>query len=259
MVEAVRSGWVSSIGPFVDRFERELGRFVGTRSAVVTSNGTAALHLALLACGVGEGDEVILPSLTFVATANAVRYCRATPVVVDVDEETWCLSPAGVARALSARTRAIIAVHLYGHPADMDAVAEVTQGLHVSIIEDAAEALGARYRGRPVGTLGAAACLSFYGNKIITTGEGGAVVSDDDSIERRVRFLKDHGMDPLRRYYHPEVAYNYRMTNLQAALGCAQLSRGPRRAGRSAVESACPLGGSGTVDGVPGAGSLSSC
>lgn len=225
VTEAVRSGWVSSIGPFVERFEAEFARFCQVKHAVAVSNGTTALHLALLALGVGPGDEVIIPDLTFVATGNAVLYCGAKPVLVDVTAETWCIDPALVEKAITSRTKVILPVHLYGHPADMEAILALARPRGIAVVEDAAEAHGAKCRGKVVGGIGDIGCFSFYGNKILTTGEGGMVTTNDDRLAARVRFLKDHAMDPTRRYFHPEVGYNYRMTNVQAALGCAQLER----------------------------------
>jgi perosamine synthetase len=225
VLDAVRSGWVSSMGPYIRRFEEGFATYCGTRLGVATSNGTCALHLALASLGIGAGDEVIVPSLTFVATANAVTYTGACPVFVDCEEETWCMDPVAVQRAISSKTKGIIAVHLYGHPADMDAIKAVAAPRCIPVIEDAAEAHGALYKGRKVGGLGAIGVFSFYGNKLITTGEGGMLVTDDDDIIDRARFLRDHAMSPDRRYWHPEIGYNYRMTNLQAALGVAQLER----------------------------------
>lgn len=221
--DAVRSGWVSSIGPYIDRFERGFARYVGVRHAVAVSNGTVALHLALRALGVGPGDEVIVPDLTFAATAHTVLEAGATPVLVDVDPETWCIDPAAVERAVTRHTRVIMPVHLYGHPANMTAIGDIARWHKLAVVEDAAEAHGAEWDGRRVGGLGRVGAFSFYGNKIITTGEGGMLTTDDDSLAERIRFLKDHGMNRARRYYHTELAFNYRMTNLQAALGVAQL------------------------------------
>jgi perosamine synthetase len=223
--DCVRSGWVSSLGKYIAEFEQHFAAFCGVRHGIAVSNGTTALHLALVALGIGAGDEVIVPTLTFIATANAVRYTGATPVFADSEARTWNLDPADVARRLTPRTRAIIPVHVYGHPADMDPLLELARvrGLHV--IEDAAEAHGARYKGRRVGSLGKINAFSFYGNKIITTGEGGLLTTDDDALNEKVRFLRDHAMSPEKRYWHTEVGYNYRMTNLQAALGVAQMER----------------------------------
>lgn len=225
VAEAVQGGWVSSAGGFVDRFEREFAAACGTDHAVACSSGTTALHLALAAFGARRGDEVIVPSTTFVATANAVRVCGATPIFVDVDPGTWCLDPAGVAAAVTPRTRGIVPVHLLGHPADMDAINTIASHHGLWVIEDAAEATFARYRGRPVGSLGHAAAFSFFGNKIITSGEGGAVTFCGRGMDARMRMLRGHGMDPERKYHFPVVGFNYRMSNLTAALACGQMER----------------------------------
>lgn len=225
VTDCVRSGWVSSLGEYIPRFEAEFARFCGVRHAVAVSNGTVALHLALETLGIGPGDEVIVPTLTFVATANAVHYTGATPVFVDSEPTTWNLDPAMLSRAVTGRTRAIIPVHLYGHPADLQPILEVAEGHQLHVIEDAAEAHGAQYRGRRVGSFGTLNCFSFYGNKIVTTGEGGIITTDDDALAGKMRHLRDHGMSPERRYWHPVIGYNYRMTNLQAALGVAQMER----------------------------------
>ena len=225
VVEALRSGWVSSTGEFLARFEREFAAACGTRHAVACSSGTTALHLALAALGAGRGDEVIVPATTFVATANAVRFCGATPVFVDVDPETWCLAPREVAEAVGRRTVGIVPVHLLGHPADMDAINAIAADHGLWVVEDAAEAPFATYRGRPVGSLADAAAFSFFGNKIVTSGEGGAVTFSRDKLGKRLRMLRGHGMDPGRRYHFPIVGFNYRMSNLTAALLCAQLER----------------------------------
>jgi perosamine synthetase len=243
VTDAVRSGWVSSIGPYIDHFEEAFARYIGVRHAIAVSNGTVALHLALHALGVGPGDEVIVPDLTFAATVHTVLQTGAVPVLCDVSPETWCLDPRAVERALTGRTRVIVPVHLFGHPADLPALAELARPRGIKLLEDAAEAHGAslfRTRGSreagegdraaafeevKVGAFGDVGAFSFYGNKLMTTGEGGMLTTDDDALARRCRFLKDHGMSPERRYYHTELAFNYRMTNLQAALGLAQLEQ----------------------------------
>jgi len=225
VAEAVQSSWISSTGPFVSRFESTFAELCGVRSALSVSSGTAALHLALLALGAGPGDEVIVPSLTYVATANAVRYVGAKPVFVDIDLSTWCLDPEGVETAFTPRTKGIIAVHLYGHPADMDALAALADQRGAWVLEDAAEAHFATYKGRPVGSLGAMATFSFYGNKPLTCGEGGAVTTSAVRLAERARLLRGQGMDPERRYYFSIVGYNYRLTNVACALLCAQLER----------------------------------
>ncbi len=225
VTDAVTSGWVSSLGKYIEQFERGFAEFCGVRHCVSTSNGTVAIHLALKVLGIGEGDEVIVPDLTFVATANAVALAGAKPVMADVCRTDWCLDPASVERLITARTKALIPVHLYGHPCDMEALRRVAQPRGIAIIEDAAEAHGALDRGRRVGGLGDMATFSFYGNKIVTTGEGGVITTDSDEFAERARLLRDHGMSPVKRYWHTEVAYNYRLTNLQAALGVAQMGR----------------------------------
>src|SRR6266849_8650115 len=227
VMEAMRSGWISSLGAFIGQFERDFAAVCGVAHGVAVANGTTALHLALVAAGVGPGDEVIIPSLTFVATANVVHYCGATPMFADSDPETWQLDPAKLEARITPRTRAIIPVHLYGHPCDMDAILELSARRGLAVVEDAAEAHGAEYRGRRVGAVGTVGCFSFYGNKIITTGEGGMCVTDDAALAERLRLLRDHGMDPKRPYWHEVVGYNYRMTNLQAAVGVAQVKRLP--------------------------------
>jgi perosamine synthetase len=225
VVDCLESGWISSVGPYVSRFERAFAAFCGATHALAVSSGTAALHLALAARGVGAGDEVIVPALTFVATANAVTYTGARPVFADVDPDTWTLRATDVEAALSPRTRAIVAVHLYGHPADMDPLRELARERKLLLVEDAAEAHGARYRGRVVGALGDIGCFSFFGNKLLSTGEGGMVVTNDAPLADAAASLRGHapGRDRAARYDHPHVGYNYRMTSLQAALGCAQL------------------------------------
>jgi perosamine synthetase len=223
VLDCVDSGWISSLGKYVPRFEEELARFCGARHAVATANGTVALHLALAVLGVGPGDEVLVPDLTFVATANAVRYTGAMPVLVEVDARTWGIDPEDARRKLTPKTRAILPVHLYGRPVDLDPLLALAAEHGLDVVEDAAEAHGACYKGRRVGALGRIGAFSFYGNKIFTTGEGGAVVTNDPRLAARAAFLRDHAMDPERRYYHPEIGFNYRMTNIQAALGCSQL------------------------------------
>jgi perosamine synthetase len=225
VVEAVKSGWVSSKGKFIEEFENSFAKYVGVKYGVATSNGTAALHLALAALGVRPHDEVIVPDLTFAATINAVLYVGAKPVIVDIDPTYWCLGPSKLRKAITSRTKAIIPVHLYGHPCDMDAILEVAERQGLYVIEDAAEAHGAEYKGRRVGCFSHIACFSFYGNKIITTGEGGMCLTNDEGVMEKMRILRDHGMNPDKKYWHNIVGFNYRMTNLQAALGVAQLSK----------------------------------
>jgi len=224
-VEAIRSSWISSSGKFLDRFEKDFAELCDSRYALGVSNGTVALHLALLGMNIRPGDEVLVPSLTYVATANAVRYVGGEPVFVDVDPETWCIDPDKLEAALSRRTRGIIAVHLLGHPADMDRINQFA-GIHgLWVVEDAAEAPFARYKGKVTGSLSDASTFSFFGNKMITCGEGGAVVLNDEKLYARLKALRGQGMDPNRRYYFPITGYNFRLTNLAASILCAQLER----------------------------------
>lgn len=225
--EALDSTWISSRGPFIDRFEASVAEMAGVRNAVACNNGTTSLHLALVAMGLEAGDEVIMPALTYIATANCVRYCGATPVFVDNDLRTFNIDPDQIEQAITPRTRGIIVVHLYGQSANMGPIIEIAKRRGLWVLEDAAEAHGACYQGRPVGGMGRCGSFSFFGNKIVTTGEGGAVTTDDDDLAARMRLLRSQGMDPVRRYWHPVVGYNYRMTNVTAAIGVAQLERLP--------------------------------
>jgi perosamine synthetase len=225
VTDAIKSGWVSSLGPYLDEFEAEFARYCGTKYALTTSNGTTALHLALLACGISQGDEVIVPDLTFIATANAVSHSGALPIPVDIESTSLCIDANAIRNAITPNTKAIVPVHLYGHPASMGAIAEIAAEFDLYVIEDAAEAHGAEYLGKRVGGLGDCGVFSFYGNKIITSGEGGMLTTNSDSIYLEARKLRDHAMSPSKRYWHDAVGYNYRMTNLQAALGLAQLRR----------------------------------
>jgi perosamine synthetase len=223
--QAIQEGWVSSAGRFLEQFERDFAAYCGTRHAIAACNGTVVIHLLMLAMGIGPGDEVIVPSFTYVASANGVAYTGAKPILVDSLLDSWNVDPVRIEAAITPRTKAIMAVHLYGHPADMDAIRAIGDRHGIPVIEDAAEAHGAEVRGRRVGQLGLAATFSFYGNKIITTGEGGMITTDDTELAAKIRQLRGQGMDPQRRYWFPIIGYNYRMTNLSAALGCAQLER----------------------------------
>ncbi|MEH1101410.1 DegT/DnrJ/EryC1/StrS family aminotransferase [Micromonospora sp. CPCC 205561] len=231
LVAALRSGWVAPVGPDLDAFEREVAARAGTSAAVAVSSGTAALHLALLGVGVGPGDAVIVPTLTFVATANAVRYTGARPVFVDCDPHSGNVDVGLVAdslRTLTARGErvgAVVPVDLFGSCADYTALTPVCAAAGVPVVEDAAEALGATHRGRPAGSFGRAGVLSFNGNKIMTTSGGGMLVSDDTALLARARFLSTQAREPTPHYEHRETGYNYRLSNLLAALGRAQLVR----------------------------------
>lgn len=239
--QCLDDNWVSSGGAFVGRFERELAAYVGVPHAVATVNGSAALHVALLAAGVGSDDEVVLPSLTFVASAGAVVHCGAHPVFLDSEPVSWGLDPARleefltrdcearagrvVDRTTGRRVAAVMPVHLYGHPCDLDPLLALCRSWSLPIVEDAAEALGALYRGRPVGCNGLAGCLSFNGNKVITTGGGGMVLTRDEALAARARALTTQARTERLEWVHAEVAYNYRLTNILAALGVAQLEQ----------------------------------
>ncbi|CAN5788128.1 LegC family aminotransferase [soil metagenome] len=239
--ECLDTGWVSSVGEYVNRFERTLAEYVGAPHAVATANGTAALHIALLVCGVQPDDEVLVSSMTFIASGNVVRYCSAWPVFVDCDPDYWQMDPARLAEFLETRCRfesgrvinrasgrrvsAILAVDILGHPVDMHAILEIARRYDLKVVEDATESLGASYKGRRLGTLADAACFSFNGNKVITTGGGGMFVTNDDVLARRARHLTTQAKSSPDEYIHDEVGYNYRLTNLQSAVGCAQLEQ----------------------------------
>jgi len=225
VLEALESGWISSAGKFVRQFESDFSSYCGREHGIAVSNGTAALHLALEALGIGKGDEVIVPDLSFVAIANAVLYCNAKPVFVGPHPDYWCMDPGEIEEKITVSTKAVIPVHLYGHPCDMDRIIDIADDADLFVLEDAAEAHGARYQGKRVGGFGHISCFSFYGNKIMTTGEGGACLTDDVELAERMRILRDHGMDPGKRYWHEVVGFNYRMTNIQAAMGVAQLGK----------------------------------
>jgi perosamine synthetase len=223
VLDCLDTTWISSNGKYITAFEQAFAEFCGVRHAIATNNGTTSLHLALVAMGVRPGDEVIVPTVTYIATANAVRYCGATPVFVDSLLPTMNMDPADIERKITEKTVGIMPVHLYGHPADMTAINEIAQRRGLWVLEDAAEAHGAEVNGVRVGGLGTCASFSFFGNKIITTGEGGMLTTNDDELAARMRLHRGQGMDPERRYWFPVVGYNYRMTNIQAAIGLAQM------------------------------------
>lgn len=221
----IAENWISSSGPFVHRFEAAFAEAVGASTGIATSSGTTALHLAVAALGIGPGDEVVVPAFTMIASANAVAYTGATPVFADSEGAHWNLDPAAFEAAITPRTRAVIVVHAYGHPAQMDEILAIARARGIAVIEDAAEAHGAIYRGRPVGSIGDIAAFSFYGNKIVTTGEGGMLTTNDAALGAVARRLRDHAFSPERHFWHEYRGFSYRMTNLQAAVGLAQTAR----------------------------------
>lgn len=221
--ECIDTGWVSANGKFIDEFEKKFAEFVGSKYALSCANGTVSLHLIMLALGIKEGDEVIMPTLTYIATANSVKYCGATPIFVDCLEDTFNMDPKDIENKITEKTKAIMPVHLYGLSADMDPILEIAKKYNLVVIEDAAEAHGAKYKGKTVGSIGHVGSFSFFGNKIITCGEGGMVTTDDEELYNKMKALKAQGVDPNKRYWHNMVAYNYRMTNMQAAVGLGQL------------------------------------
>jgi perosamine synthetase len=225
VTEVVKSGMISSKGRFVNEFETGFARYTGVKNGVAVSNGTVALHLAITALGIGSGDEVIIPDLTFAAVANAVLYSGAKPVFADSNAAYWCVDPSEIEKKITNRTKAIILVHLYGHPCDMKEIMDIANENDLYVIEDCAEAHGAEYRCQKVGSFGDISCFSFFGNKIITTGEGGMCLTNDDQLSENMKILRDHGMSAKKRYWHEVIGFNYRMTNLQAAIGIAQLER----------------------------------
>ncbi|HAG11527.1 MAG TPA: aminotransferase DegT [Desulfotomaculum sp.] len=229
LLEAIDSGFVSSSGPLIAEFEARFASFISAEHAVAVSSGTCGLHLALRLLGIGPGDEVIVPSLTFIATVNPVTYVGATPVVVDVTPDTWTLDPVKTKEAITPRTKAIIPVHLYGNPADLNSISNLANNYGIYVIEDAAESLGATFSGKMTGTFGHIGVFSFNGNKVITTGSGGMIVTGDSKLAERARVLVNQGREKEQmEYLHTEIGYNYRLTNLQAALGLAQLERLPQ-------------------------------
>ena len=224
VTQAVKTGWISSAGEFINQFERKFADYCGVEHGVSCSSGTTALHLALEAVGIGQGDEVITPTFSMAASTNAIIYARAKPVFVDSELDTWNMDVSKIEEKITPKTKAIMVVHTYGHPVDMDPVNDVARRHKLVVIEDAAEAHGAEYKGRKAGSLGDIACFSFYANKIVTSGEGGMVVTNNKHWAERARKLRNHFFGEPR-FLHQEIGYNYRLTNLQAALGLAQLER----------------------------------
>ena len=219
--DALDSNWVSSAGKYIKRFEEEFASFCSTKYGVCCSNGLAALHLACASIGLMEGDEVIVPTFTMAASINAIIFTGATPVLIDADKDTYCINANQIEDKINEKTKAIMPVHIYGHVCDMDRIIEIAKKYNLYVIEDAAEAHGAEYKGRMAGSLGDIGCFSFYGNKILTTGEGGMSVTNNEAFANKMRLLRNHAFD-LPRFVHNEVGFNYRLTNLQAAIGVAQ-------------------------------------
>jgi perosamine synthetase len=225
VTDCLNQNWISSQGKYVKEFETLFSKYHLDFYSLAVSNGTVALHLALVALGIGEGDEVIVPNLTFAASVNAIIYTGAVPVVSEIDAETWNIDVKAAAELISDKTKAIMPVHLYGCPCEMDEVVLFAKKNNLLIIEDCAEALGSYYKNKPVGVFGDASTFSFFGNKTITTGEGGMILFKNKNIAERAEVLRDHGMNKSKRYWHDEVGYNYRLTNIQAAIGVAQFEQ----------------------------------
>ncbi len=225
LTDAFMSTWISSSGEYINRFESDFATYSDCKYGIAVSNGTVALHLALITLCIGENDEVIIPDLTFAATINTVLHANATPVIVDIEEDSWCIDPKEIEKAITSNTKAIIPVHIYGQACDMDAIMKIAKKYNLKVIEDCAEAHGATFDGQKVGSMGDIGCFSFFGNKVITTGEGGMCTTNDKTLDEKMRVLRDHGMSKTKRYWHDVVGYNYRLTNLQAAIGLAQLER----------------------------------
>ncbi len=225
LIRCIDSTFVSTVGPFVPEFEKKFANYVGTKKAISLQSGTAALYMSLHELGIGPGDEIIVPVITFIATVNPIIYLNATPVFVDVEPNTWDIDPKQVEKLITKNTKAIIPVHLYGNPCDMDGLLYISEKYGIPIIEDATESLGATYNGKLTGTFGILNAFSFNGNKIITTGGGGMLTTNDLHKADHIKFLINQARDASKGYYHPEIGFNYRMTNLEASLGLAQLER----------------------------------
>ncbi|MFC1920724.1 DegT/DnrJ/EryC1/StrS family aminotransferase [Chloroflexota bacterium] len=223
--QCIDEGWISSEGPFVREFEDKFSAYLGLEHGIAVCNGTAALETAVAAAGIGKGDEVIMPAFTIISCALGIIRCGATPVLVDSEPETWNMDTSRIEARITENTRAIMPVHIYGHPVYMDTVMELAEKYNLVVIEDAAEVHGAEYKGKKAGSIGHAGCFSFYANKIITSGEGGMVVTGDETIAERARDYRNLSFRPEKRFYHTELGYNFRMTNLQAAVALAQLER----------------------------------
>ena len=225
VTDCINTGWISSAGSYVPEFEKAIASFHGMKHGIATSSGTTALHLALASIDIKEGDEVLIPDITFIATANAVRYCNAIPKLIDVNPDDWNIDIEALESAINKNTKAIIVVHIYGNPARMKEIMKISEKYNLAVIEDCAESFGAEIDNKKTGSFGLINCFSFFANKIITTGEGGMCITNDDVIAERIRILRDHGMDKEKKYWHSVTGFNYRMTNLQAAIGIAQFEQ----------------------------------
>ncbi len=223
--ECLDSTWISSKGKFIGKFEDDFAKFIGVDYATSVCNGTVAVHLALVALGISEGDEVIVPTFTYIASANPVLVVNAKPVFIDSLPDTWQMDPKDIEAKITDKTKAIVVVHLYGHPCDMDAIMEIAKKHNLYVIEDCAEAIGSKYKGQTVGSFGDVGCFSFFGNKTMTCGEGGMVVTSDATLADRLRRYKNQGNAKYREYWNDILGFNYRMTNIQAAIGLAQLEQ----------------------------------
>lgn len=225
VMEALKSGWISGAGPHIEAFESRWAAYCGRKHGIALANGTVALQVAVALLDLQPGDEVIMPTFTIISCALPVVLAGAVPVLVDSDPHTWTMDVSQVEQRITSRTRAIMPVHIYGHPVDMDPLLDLAQRHNLHVIEDAAEAHGAEYRGRRAGSFGTSSCFSFYANKLLTTGEGGMLLTDDDALAERARGLRNLGFQPGRRFLHQELGFNFRLTNLQAALGLSQVER----------------------------------
>ncbi len=222
VTDCIKTNWISSKGKYITEFEEKFSKYCGARYGIATCNGTTALHLALASLGITAGDEVLIPTFTMIATANSVTYTGAKPVLVDSEPMTWNIDPTKIEEKITKKTKAIMVMHTYGHSCDMDPILEIAEEHDLYVVEDAAEAHGAEYKGKRVGALGDAGCFSFYANKILVTGEGGMVVTNDEKIAEMCRLLRDQAFEP-KRFLHRYIGFNYRMTNIQAAIGAAQM------------------------------------
>ncbi len=225
VMDCLDSTWISSKGKYVEEFERKFSDYIGTQYGAAVTNGTVALHLALLALGIGEGDEIIVPTFTYIASVNVIKYVNATPIFVDSKLESWQMDPEEIKKNITPKTKAIIAVHLYGHPCEIETIAKIAKENELFLIEDCAEAIGSKYGEKKVGTYGEVACFSFFGNKTITCGEGGMVLTNNATLYERMGRLKSQGLAKNREYWHDIIGYNFRMTNICAAIGVAQLQQ----------------------------------